>query len=380
MLDTIHSFSTIAHIAVSFGLLGIYLNGKSNPHSLNRFLLWLIPIFILNSISLLLWSFSQAIDYGDYTLEQTDKFMNFVSIVAAGISYLVASLWVCLIIETGRMQKFPYLDKINAQRITLIYLAIPLALFAMLIGSGGLPYLLINILAMIILTRPLFIARDSQYAKSDTICTTMLLIAIIASDINNGLWISGTDLINRIRVAIAFHCVLLIILSRVNKSESLLLWIFGIVAFTIVMIFVNGIPSTGQVFGWGVLRPILILTLILGAIPKDSKKELGKWIGLHELILIALISSPLLEMIERLLPIDSIVAATIIAVIVALIATNNRGQFQSWISKFELEKSFFNNQNDAHGEPSAKFILIYVPIVTVVLCIASLVIKMHIVP
>ena len=127
-----------------------------------------------------------------------------------------------------------------------------------------------------------------------------------------------------------------------------------------------------HVFGWGILRPLLILLLIISAIPKESREGMGKWIGLHELILIALISSPLLEMMEHLFPIDPLVAATIIAVLVAVVASNNYGRFSEYLSRYDFDKGFLSTA-DAQTKPSMPMIALFTFIITLIACTSALI-------
>jgi hypothetical protein len=375
MLDPLHSFSTIAHIAVTIGLFGLYVNGKKSPPALNRLLLWLLPIFAINSISLLLWSFSQTIAHGILSAQEVDENMRLVASISAAMSYVVAILWTCLILEIAEMQEFPGIKGRHLSKYVLYYIGGPVIIVMIIVFQhGGALYLVNNLLAMVFLTRPLFMTRDDGdevRRKADVWCSLLLLYSIIASDVelyllNPNLWI-----VDRIRSAIALNTLFIVAIAALRKQgqERMILLVS---AFAMLILIPAESVDKYHVFGWGILRPLLILVLIIGAIPKESREGMGKWIGLHELILIALISSPLLEMMEHLFPIDPLVAATIIAVLVAIVASNNNGRFSEYLSRYEFDKGFLSTA-EAQANPSKPMIALFTFIITLIACAAALI-------
>ena len=372
MLDPLHSFSTIAHIAVTIGLFGLYVNGEKNPPALNRLLLWLLPIFAINALSLLLWSFSQTIAHGIYSMEMVNDEMRLVSRISSAMSYVVAILWTCLILEIAEMQGFPGMKGRHLSKYVLYYIGAPVCVMSILFITGGVIYLFNNLLAMVILTRPLFITRedsDEVRRRADVWCSLLLLYSIIASDIKLQIFDPSVLLDVRLRVAVAFNALLIVAIAALRKEPQerrfLLLSVLGM-----LLLLTAGYAGLKDVFGWGVLRPLLILILIIGAIPEESRKEMGKWIGMHELILVALISSPLLELMEGMFPFDSLVGATIIAVLVAFVASNNYGRFSEYLSRYDFDKGFLSTA-DAQTNPSMLMIALFTTIMTLIACITS---------
>jgi hypothetical protein len=375
MLDPLHSFSTIAHIAVTIGLFGLYINGEKNPPALNRLLLWLLPIFAINTLSLLLWSFSQTIAHGTLSAQDVNEDMRLVAGISSAMSYVVAILWTCLILEIAEMQEFPGIKGRHLSKYVLYYIGAPLIIVMILVfHHGGTLYLFNNLLAMVFLTRPLFMTRDDgdeARRKADVWCSLLLLYSLIASDVELNLLNPNLWIIDRLRSAIALNALLIVAIAAMRKQGLERKILLGSAFAMLILIPAESIDRY-HVFGWGILRPLLILVLIIAVIPKASREGMGKWIGLHELILIALISSPLLEMMEHLFPIDPLVAATIIAVFVAIVASNNHGRFSEYLSRYNFDKGFLTTA-DAQTKPSMPMIALFTFIITLIACIAALI-------
>ncbi len=375
MLDPLHSFSTIAHIAVTIGLFGLYVNGEKNPPAFNRLLLWLLPIFAINTLSLLLWSFSQTIAHGTLSAQDVNEDMRLVAGISSAMSYVVAILWTCLILEIAEMQEFPGIKGRHLSKYILYYIGAPLIIVMILVFQhGGTLYLFNNLLAMVFLTRPLFMTRDDgddARRKADVWCSLLLLYSLIASDVELNLLNPNLWIIDRLRSVIALNALLIVAIAALRK-QGLERKILLSSAFAMLILIPTESIDRYHVFGWGILRPILILVLIIAVIPNDSREGMGKWIGLHELILIALISSPLLEMMEHLFPIDPLVAATIIAVLVAIVASNNHGRFSEYLSSYGFDKGFLSRA-DTQTKPSMPMIVLFTFIITLIACTASLI-------
>jgi hypothetical protein len=77
-------------------------------------------------------------------------------------------------------------------------------------------------------------------------------------------------------------------------------------------------------------------------------------------------------MMEHLFPIDPLVAATIIAVFVAIVASNNHGRFSEYLSRYNFDKGFLTTA-DAQTKPSMPMIALFTFIITLIACIAALI-------
>jgi hypothetical protein len=67
-----------------------------------------------------------------------------------------------------------------------------------------------------------------------------------------------------------------------------------------------------------------------------------------------------------------LVAATIIAVLVAVVASNNYGRFSEYLSRYDFDKSFFSTA-DAQTKPSMPMIVLFTFIITLIACTSALI-------
>lgn len=329
-------FGLIAHILLLVAMANMVRNPMLKSYNLHSFIFRLIPIFTLNSISLLIWTVTS-----DGTFGLVRDFDSNIEQVARTISYAVGGLWFEFFLFLGVMFEHPYVSKLKHKSYSSVVIpcVIVSIVVSFLLGTGSFPYFMVNALASILLIEVvLHIQKDSRNLSNMLFCF-LILFGMLASDFRVELASSELGIWERLRFSVGLFVYLTIIFLTIRTSGRDQKLFLGFLIGITFMYLLNSI-SPESVFGWGIARPLILMMILLATIPIEIEDELQSEKFILKLGLGSLITTPLLEITEVVLPFVSIISATLIALVVAITLSQTRLRFDA--SKYSFKDSILS--------------------------------------
>ncbi len=307
-------------------------------YQLHKFIVRLIPIFILNSVSLLIWTITT-----DGTLGLVRDLDSNVELFARTISYAVAGLWFELFLYLGVIFKHPYVSKLQEEhyhKSALACVIISIAL-AFLTKTGSSSYFFVNILASIILIEIVMKIQQESENFANLLFCLLLLFGLLASDFRLEMISVDLGLWERLRFSVAFFVFITITVLAIKNSGRDRKIFLGFFISILFMYLLNAI-SPESVFGWGIARPLILMMILLSSIPSASVEQMQSQKFILKLGLGSLITTPILELIEIVLPFVSIISATLLALVLAILLSQTKLKIDP--KKFSIEMSILSQK------------------------------------
>ena len=307
-------------------------------YQLHKFIIRLIPIFLLNSISLLIWTITT-----DGTLGLIRDLDSNIELFARTISYAVAGLWFELFLYIGVVFKHPYVSKLHEKdylKTALACVIVSVGL-AFLTKTGSLSYFFVNILASLILIEIVLKIQQESENFANLLFCLLLLFGLLASDFRLELISAELGLWERLRFSVAFFVFITITHMAIKNSDrdrKIFICFFVSIVF---MYLLNSI-SPESVFGWGIARPLILMMILLSSIPSELGEQMQSQKFILKLGLGSLITTPILEIVEVVLPFVSIISATLLALVLAILLSQTKLKIDP--KKYSIERSILSQK------------------------------------
>ena len=307
-------------------------------YQLHKFIIRLIPIFLLNSISLLIWTITT-----DGTLGLIRDLDSNIEFLARTISYAVAGLWFELFLYLGVIFKHPFVSKLQEEHYLKTALACVIVSIglALLTKTGSSSYFFVNILASLILIEIVLKIQQESENFANLLFCLLLLFGLLASDFRVELFSADLGLWERLRFSVAFFVFITITLLSIKIPGSdrkiFICFFIGI----LFMYLLNSI-SPESVFGWGIARPLILMMILLTSIPTALDEQMQSQKFILKLGLGSLITTPILEIIEVVLPFVSIISATLLALVLAILLSQTKLKLDP--KKYTIERSILSEK------------------------------------
>ena len=315
-------------------------------YQLHKFIIRLIPIFLLNSISLLIWTITT-----DETLGIIRDLDSNTELFARTISYAVAGLWFELFIYLGVIFKHPYVSRLQKEHylktaLTCVIISIGLAL---LTKTGSSSYFFVNIIASIILIEIVLKIQQESENFANLLFCLLLLFGLLASDFRIEMISADLGLWERLRFSVAFFVFITITLLAIRNSGIDRKIFIGFFVSILFMYLLNSI-SPESVFGWGIARPLILMMILLSSIPSELDEQMQSQKFILKLGLGSLITTPILEIIEIVLPFVSIISATLLALVLAILLSQTKLKIDP--KKYSIERSILSQKAPIKAQAS----------------------------